>query len=124
MIKNLLTEHPEEVWTVEEMAIAVGLSVPHFQRLFKHHAGIPPKTYLQDIRLTKAKELLRATFLRVKEIGVKTGLTNESHFTREFKKRFGMTPSEYRRHCWKVDQSHRGGNDDHISQEISVSGQG
>ena len=88
-------------WTIEEMARNVELSTPHLQKLFKANLGIAPFAYLQVQRLERARELLETTFLQIKQIGVQTGCRNDSHLTRDFKRRFGLTPTEYRKRFWK-----------------------
>lgn len=58
--------------------------------------------YLNELRLEKARELLEdeRCFLQIKEIGHQVGLVNDSHFTRDFKKKYGLTPTEYRKQHW------------------------
>lgn len=106
-IKNQLSQNLGMSWSVQKMAKAVELSVPRFKQLFKEKTGIAPMAYLLEIRLEKARELLSDThsFPEIKEIGVICGLTNASYLTREFKKRNGKTPSEYREHCSQMEQS-------------------
>jgi AraC-like DNA-binding protein len=106
-VKEQLSQTLGRSWTVQEMASSVGLSVPRFKQLFKEKVGISPMVYLLELRLEKAREMLADThsFLQIKEIGVKSGLTNDSHFTREFKKKFGVTPTEFREHSAEIEQS-------------------
>ncbi len=56
-------------------------------------------TFLKDLRLEKARELLEDenNFLQIQEIRIKVGISHDSHFTRDFKEKFGLTPTEYRR---------------------------
>ena len=79
------------------MAKIVDLSPPHLQRLFKIHVGVSPMAYLLELRLEKARELLENPFLQIKQIGRMVGILTDSHFTREFKKNCGLTPTEFRR---------------------------
>ncbi|MEO7659664.1 MAG: AraC family transcriptional regulator [Pyrinomonadaceae bacterium] len=106
-IKEKLSQNPELSWTVEKMADTVGLSVPGFKQTFKKKVGVSPLAYLLELRVEKARQLLSDphNFLQINEIGVICGLTNASHFTRDFKKRNGMTPNEYRDHCAEIEQS-------------------
>ncbi len=53
--------------------------------------------YIKEIRLQKACELLETTNLNVQEIRVIIGTTDGTHFFRDFKEKFGSTPSEYRK---------------------------
>ncbi len=78
------------------MAESVNLSAPYFCYLFKTITGVPPAKYLKSLRMQQAATLLTTTFLSVKEIVRRVGLTDESHFVRDFKRLYGMTPSEYR----------------------------
>jgi AraC-like DNA-binding protein len=102
-LRKRIHENLEHDWTVEELSKSIGISPPHLQRLFKSTLGTPPITYLRDLRLEKARELLKAEdeFYQVSEIGCKVGIFSSSHFTRDFKRKFGVTPSEYRRRYWE-----------------------
>lgn len=93
-------------WTVEEMAGTIKISVPHFQKLFKSAFGKPPIAYLRELRLERARELLESDeFWQIQEIRVKVGIMNDSHFTRDFKKKYGITPTEYREQYWEKIQA-------------------
>lgn len=104
-LQKNLSERLSHAWTVREMARCFDLSIPHLQKLFKTQVGIPPISYLRESRLERARELLQTTFMQVKQIGIQTGMPNDSHFTRDFKKRYGMTPTNYRKSCWEIEQS-------------------
>jgi YesN/AraC family two-component response regulator len=82
--------------SLNEMAQSVNLSPSRLRYLFKTHVGIPPAQYLRAFRMQRAKELLETTFLSVKEIRTTIGVNDHSHFIREFKKSYGMTPAQYR----------------------------
>ncbi|MFN0141371.1 MAG: helix-turn-helix domain-containing protein [Pyrinomonadaceae bacterium] len=91
-------------WTADKMAESVGLSVPHFIRLFKEEIKNPPVAYLCEQRLERAKDLLETTFIQIQQICAQVGIPNESHFTRNFKKKYGTTPTEYRRNFYESQQ--------------------
>ncbi len=84
-------------WTLEKMSEAVKISKPYLQKLFKTETGIAPKTFLRDKRLEKARELLEVEHEQISQIGRQVGMLHESHFTRDFKKKYGKTPTAYRR---------------------------
>jgi len=84
-------------WTVDEMAARVELSVSHFPTVFKTHTGHAPVAFLKKIRLESAKHLLETTHDHIGRIATEVGMPNESHFARDFKIRYGFTPTEYRR---------------------------
>lgn len=92
-------------WTVEEMADCYGVTTQHFQKLFKHEIGVPPMAWHHDQRLEKFAELLLTTYHPIKVIGFMVGLTDQTHLTRDFKKKFGLTPTDYRKHHAAIEQS-------------------
>ncbi len=84
-------------WETTNLAGLVNLSASRFRHLFKEETGTTPAHYLKELRLRKAEVLLRTTFLSVKEIVSGVGLGSGSHFVREFKKMYGLSPTAYRR---------------------------
>jgi CheY-like chemotaxis protein len=82
--------------SLNEMAQVVNLSPSRLRYLFKKELGVAPGHYLRTCRLEGAKELLETTFLSVKEIISRIGVNDQSHFIREFKKCYGLTPAQYR----------------------------
>ena len=74
----------------------VNLSSSRLRQLFKEDTGRSPMQYLQDLRMQNAERLLRSTFLSVKEVAFVSGISDVSSFVREFKKRYGQTPGEFR----------------------------
>jgi AraC-like DNA-binding protein len=79
-----------------ELAVEVNLSPSRLRTLFRDATGQPFVSYARRLRLNKARELLRHTHFRVAEIADRLGYLDTSHFIREFKAAFGMTPTEYR----------------------------
>ena len=77
----------------------------NLQQLFKENIGTPPMTYLHDLRLEKARELLETTFNNITEILFEIRMPNDSHFTRDFKKKFGSSPMQYRKLYWEKIQA-------------------
>ena len=84
------------------MAESIDMSESHFQRLFKAEKGLSPSKYLRELRLEKARELLKdRRYLRIQEICFEVGINDQAHFTRDFKKFFGITPTQYRKNYWE-----------------------
>lgn len=81
----------------EELARLCGCSPRHFNRLFQKRFGVSARTRQTELRLVKASRLLRETGSRIVEIAGESGYRNLSLFNALFKKRFGMTPSEWRK---------------------------
>ncbi|UVI33183.1 helix-turn-helix transcriptional regulator [Paenibacillus spongiae] len=82
--------------TVEMMAKHAGYSESHFNTLFNAHFGVTPHQYLLDLRLQKARELLDTQELKLDLIAEYCGFANASHFSKAFKRRYGMSPRYYR----------------------------
>lgn len=80
-----------------KLAHLVNLSASRLQHLFKAETGMSLTQYLKSLRLERARELLETTFLSVKQIMTTAGLNNKSHFVKDFKKAYGMSPTRYRR---------------------------
>jgi transcriptional regulator GlxA family with amidase domain len=83
-------------WTVEEMGAVIGVSAGQLRRLFLQYLGATPRQRLCNLRLEAAARLLADPSLRIKEVRVRVGITDASHFCRDFRERFGVSPSEYR----------------------------
>lgn len=83
-------------WDIARLARLVNLSPSRLRHLFKAETGKTPAKYLKSIRMREAEKLLRTTFLNVKEIMNRVGISDESYFGHEFKKEYGSAPSKYR----------------------------
>ncbi|HEV2800462.1 MAG TPA: helix-turn-helix transcriptional regulator [Pyrinomonadaceae bacterium] len=94
--------------TLNDMARAVNLTSFHFCHLFKAETGKSPAKYLKSLRLERARELLETTFLSVKEIRALVGLNDESHFARDFRAAYGLTPQQHREHFLGLATADRG----------------
>lgn len=79
-----------------KLAEYVNLSPSRLHQLFKQETGLPPATYLRRLRMERARGLLETTNLSVKQVMAAAGLSDESHFVRDFKKSYGLTPARYR----------------------------
>jgi len=81
---------------LDRVAEQVNLSSSRLRHLFKEEIGLTPRQYVKFLRLKLAQELAATTFLSVKEIVSQLGVSDESHFLRDFKRAFGVTISRYR----------------------------
>jgi AraC-like DNA-binding protein len=95
-IIEMMREDVSGELSLSEFAQSVNLSVWRLCHVFKSDVGMPPMRYLRLLRMERAKDLLESSFLSVKEIGFRVGLTDESHFVRDFKATYGLSPACYR----------------------------
>ena len=82
--------------TIDELAETVNLSKHYFMRFFKKYMGMTCIEYINDYRLNIASNMLLTTRYQITEVAASIGITNLSYFNRIFKKKFHMTPKEYR----------------------------
>lgn len=83
-------------WNVSETAAVLGVSDAQLRRLCAQALGSSPRQLLCNLRLQSAAVLLRDPSMRVKEIQARVGIADASHFCRDFRDRFGVSPTEYR----------------------------
>ena len=82
--------------TVEEIADVCKLNRSYFSKLFRDTMGCPPQEFLIRLRLARAAELMRTTKSSIGVIAAACGYPNQLHFSRAFKKRYGVSPREWR----------------------------
>lgn len=82
--------------TLDKLAQAVDISASRLRHLFKGEVGSTPTQYLKDLRLQIARELLERSSLPIKQVMMRIGVNDESHFLRDFKRAFCMTPTQCR----------------------------
>ena len=91
-----ISVHYAERLTLDEMADMVYMSPAYLSRVFKNETGVTFNQYINRVRITKAKELLRNRRLKLTDISLMVGYEDQSYFTRVFKKLEGISPSRYR----------------------------
>jgi transcriptional regulator GlxA family with amidase domain len=92
----LMRDNYHRELTLGKLAGSVQLSIWHLCHLFKNETGKPPAQYLKSIRMEEARRLLESTVLSVKEVINKVGMSDQSHFVKDFKRAYGDTPTRYR----------------------------
>lgn len=95
LIQAILT-NPEKSWKINEMAQFANVSRSKLIRLFNQHLEVSPHAFLHKSRLQKSALLLKTTNQSVLSVALSTGFSSETHFSRAFKKQYGVTPSHYR----------------------------
>lgn len=84
-------------FSVEDLGTFVGLNRTSFYYKLKSLTGYSPVEFIRDIRLKRAAQLIINNQLLIKEIAYMTGFSDIKYFTKSFKKKYNMTPMEYRK---------------------------
>ena len=87
---------PKQKIVLDELADRFFISKFHLSRVFKEQFGVSIHTYVRNLRITKAKQMLRFTDKKLEDIGYRCGLGAPHYFSRIFKQVEGITPSEFR----------------------------
>lgn len=93
-ICEFLEKHYMDNIALEDLCNLTGLSKYYLLRSFTKQMGISPYSYLETIRIEKAKKMLEHGVLPI-DVAFKTGFTDQSHFSNFFKKFIGLTPKQY-----------------------------
>ncbi|MDF2944182.1 MAG: hypothetical protein K0S01_3040 [Herbinix sp.] len=93
--REYLEQHYAEDISLEDVAEQVNISPQYFSKLIKKNTGFNFIDWLSMLRVKKAKELLTNSDFTVKEVCFMVGYKDPNYFSRIFKKRIGITPSEY-----------------------------
>ncbi len=94
---RLIQEQVGDDFAIDELARDVGLSRPHFFKLFKQSMGVTPNVYINTLRSERAIDDLLLTEKTVTDIAFDLGFSSQASFTRFFSSNVGIAPSEYRR---------------------------
>jgi AraC-like DNA-binding protein len=81
---------------IQTLARRSNLSPSHLRHIFKDETGLSLTQYIKVARMQKAELLLLTTSLSVKEVMYRVGFSNESHFSRAFRRTHGLAPGKYR----------------------------
>ena len=93
---HYIREHSERKFSLSEIAGILYVNSNYLARVFKHETGHTLLWYHNTIRCENAKELLKETNLSVAEIGSAVGYISPAHFSHQFKKMTGVSPSNWR----------------------------
>jgi len=94
-VENYILENYSENISLLDLASRFGFSPYHLVRQFTREIGIPPHIFQVQVRLERALDLLAAGN-PVANVATEIGFYDQSHFTHAFKKKYGLTPNQYR----------------------------
>ncbi len=95
-VRSYLEVHHTENVSLDQLATLVNLSPFHLLRVFRDSVGLPPHSYLTQVRVMQAKRLI-TTSMPLVEVANAVGFTDQSHLTKHFKALVGVTPGQYAR---------------------------
>ncbi|WP_116245180.1 AraC family transcriptional regulator [Nocardiopsis sp. FIRDI 009] len=96
LAREVLAERLVDPPTLEELAAHVGMGPFALARAFRAAHGLPPHAYLNQLRIDRARSLLRSG-RRVGEVAAEVGFADQPHLTRHFKRHLGVPPGTYQR---------------------------
>ncbi len=96
-VLQLIHEHPEKQWSLDTLGKEAGMSRATLQRKFKARLDIPPMTYLNHWRLTKAYQLVKYSNLSFDTIAGEVGFSNARTLRAAFQHCYNITPSALRK---------------------------
>ncbi|MFB5678696.1 AraC family ligand binding domain-containing protein [Paenibacillus terreus] len=96
MIQYMSTQYAHPV-SIEQMATSLGYNRAYLSRIFKKETGLSPVTYLLKLRIDKSRQLLRERpELSIEQVAASVGLPDALYFSRQFRRFYGQSPTEYR----------------------------
>ena len=90
-----VADHVCDKLSVEIVSREVGVSASHLTALFHRQMNISPGEYIRRIKLQESKQMIRENDLNFTEIAAQLHYSTVHHFSRQFKEKFGITPTEY-----------------------------
>lgn len=85
----------EDTFSIDDCADHVGVSRRQIERLFQKHLNMTPVQYLTSVRLQRGRALLSETDMSVVEVAVACGYSSSAHFSKSFRKKFGVSPHHF-----------------------------
>ena len=95
--RNLIVREYESLSKIEEIAAKCAVSAAYLSRLFKKYSDENPYKFLMRLKMNKAASLLLNSNSSVKECSASVGFEDQYHFSKAFKKFYGVSPSEFKR---------------------------
>ena len=94
-----IQSHFREKIRISELAEHIGVSRGYLVRLIEEEVGMSPQEYLTCVRMGYARQCLEKTDDLIRDVGIECGYEDPLAFSKAFKRKFGVSPSEYRREC-------------------------
>jgi AraC family transcriptional regulator of arabinose operon len=99
---DFVLSHYEQPLTLQDIGDHANLSTSRLTALFRGHYGLGLIQWRDSIRLSKARDLIATTSLQISEIARQVGWEDQLYFSKRFKKKFGESPTDYRKHVQRA----------------------
>jgi AraC-like DNA-binding protein len=97
VVQQLTTQYAEPI-SIERLAESLGYNRAYFSKMFKRYTHVAPVTFLLNLRIGKARQLLRErTELTIEQIAYSVGFNDPLYFSKQFRSYYGLSPTEYRK---------------------------
>lgn len=97
-VLSFLSEHVGQRVSLDDLAHVAALSRSHLSRMFRDAVGISLRTYVRNLRLERAQQMLtRSPGASLTDVALDAGFYDLPHFDKVFRERYGVSPSEFRR---------------------------
>jgi YesN/AraC family two-component response regulator len=94
---DFMNKNLNQKLTLQKISTEAGYSPTYFTTLFKKETNYSPVSYFSHLKIVRACEFLDYTRIKIKEISFTLGYTDPYYFTKDFKKRMGLSPRQYRK---------------------------
>jgi AraC-like DNA-binding protein len=105
VVRDYLKSHYAENVSLSQLTGLTSLSPFYLLRVFHHQIGFPPHEYQTQVRIARARKLIR-NGLTLSQVALETGFFDQSHLSRNFRRVVGMTPGQYLSQSKIVQDSH------------------
>lgn len=96
-VKHIHKSYTTEAISIETLSEMCNITPEYFRKLFKNFYGVSPIKYINNLKITRARELIESGLHTITEAAFLAGYTDISHFSREFKKATGYCPTDYQK---------------------------
>ena len=97
-VNRIIADHlSDEDFEIEKIAQQIGMSRSAFFKKIKMLTGLSPIDCVKEYKLNHAVELLKSTSLSISDVAFQSGFSDVGYFGKCFRKKFGMSPRDYKR---------------------------
>ena len=96
LLDHLSRQEPARMPSIGALAASFNMSTSHLRHIVKQRTGVSFSRHVRTLRLRRARQLLQETLWSVKQVMLEVGVSDHSHFAKDYKKEFGESPTQTR----------------------------